>query len=127
VPTDFSSENLIFPLGILLSFSRLESQNPLENSKKFADKTNSGSFLGDDAKTWLCTSINGSSDDAGETYQVSYVFERKIKNWDVNLSFTDKETGQIPTDVEDQPDAQKDFQLQETADFSELEIESFII
>ena len=120
VPTASKEQALI-----VVTLRRLESKTPLNKAAKFVDKTNSKTFLGTGKKTWLCTSINGVSSDGGKTYEVTYVFEYRREDWDVVLAFTDKDTGLIPIDVEDQPEAKKKFQLQDTLDFGNLNLEEF--
>lgn len=110
---------------ITATLSRLEDEDPLNKAIEFVEHTNSRTFLGTRPRTWLCTSINGVSNDSGETFQVTYVFEFREETWDAVLAFTDKETGAIPSDVDTQADAQRPFQLQPTADFGQLDIEAF--
>jgi len=120
VPTATKQQALI-----VVTLSRLESKDPLNKAVLFVDKTNERNFLGTGPRTWLCASINGVSNDGGKTYQVTYVFEFQRESWDVVLAFTDKETGEIPIDVEEQPEAKKTFQLQFVNDFGDLELEEF--
>ena len=110
---------------VVVTLRRLESQHPLEKVKKFTDKINSRRFLNSAQRTWMCTSITADSNDGNQTFQVSYVFEFREETWDVDLFFTNKETGEIPLDVKDQPLAFNNFQLQEFADFGELNLELF--
>lgn len=48
---------------------------------------------GDPPRTWLCTRIDGVSDDAGLTYNTTYEFQYRSETWDPVLVFTDPETG----------------------------------
>lgn len=110
---------------LVATLSRLESEPPLNKAVQFVEHTNKRTFLGTGARTWLCTSITGVSSDGGETYQVTYTFEFREETWDVKLAWADQETGAIPDDVDTQAEAFKDFQLQPTANFQELDLEQF--
>ena len=110
---------------IVVTLKRLESENPLTKAVRFVDRINTRRFLGTGPRTWLCSSITGDSNDGNETYQVSYVFEFRPQTWDVDLFFTNKETGEIPIDVKDQPLAFNNFQIQEAVDFGALNLELF--
>lgn len=60
------------------------------------------------ARSTLCTAIRGISRDGGNTYQVTYQFQKKLVipavsgsgTWDTRLVWIDPKTGRPPTDVE---------------------------
>lgn len=46
------------------------------NATDYVGHVNSDSVFGDQPGMWLCTRLDGTSDDGGETYQVNYEFQR---------------------------------------------------
>lgn len=57
----------------------------------FGDPNDEGS--GDPPRTWLCSRIDGVSDDGGKTYNVTYEFQYNPETWDPVVVFVNPETG----------------------------------
>ncbi len=102
-------------------FRRREGSSPGQFSAQFVGFVNSRPVFGDERRTWMCTRIDGRSEDGGLTYNVTYEFQRSAKvelgppkddqnksvldglrrrtqGWDEVLAYT-LENGRIPTDV----------------------------
>lgn len=79
--------------------TRKESANPGNKASTYVGKINSASIWSRGAKTLLCTAINGTSDDNGETYTVTYEFQHNPDGWDATVVFIDPETGRPPDGV----------------------------
>lgn len=80
--------------------TRRERESPRGRSKRFVGKVNDSNWNGEPPRTWLCTRIDGRSDDGGKTYITTYEFAFKEDTWDVDLVFTDQETGKPPVDAD---------------------------
>jgi len=78
------------------SFSRREPQSPGDKSLLYVGKINSAFFAGAPAGHWLCTRIEGSSDDGGQSYNVTYEFQRNSEGWAATVVFIDTDTGRPP-------------------------------
>ena len=92
-----------------LTASRVESVSPGQKSKTYVGKVNSGTWSLDPgclAREWLCTGIDGSSNDRGSTWNVTYSFEYKprivdddrLTGWDARVYYIDPDTGRPPSD-----------------------------
>ncbi|MDK1103987.1 MAG: hypothetical protein QGD93_10295 [Actinomycetota bacterium] len=57
-----------------LIIRRRESNSPEELAKAYVPSLNANMFRGDIPGSWKCTAINGTSDDNGENFDVTYVF-----------------------------------------------------
>lgn len=75
-------------------FSRRDKRNPLEAALKYTAKLNSAPFLNMPAGSWLCTRIEGTSEDRGATWSSSYEFQLGRRNevgvitWDATVVYT---------------------------------------
>lgn len=58
-----------------LVIERTETSQPGVVSRSYVGKTNSTTWLGEAAGSFLCTSITGRSNDGGATYVVTYTFD----------------------------------------------------
>jgi len=108
-------------------FSRREPFAPLTKSKTYVGKMNSNAFLGDPPRYWLCTRIEGTSNDGGLTYQVEYEFQRNASTWDVTIVGIDDQTDQPPDPADVVPGQgetswKETFQIYEEVDFSGLNL-----
>jgi hypothetical protein len=106
-------------------YSRLEPAAPYAKSMQYQGKTNSDTFLGEAAGTWLCTRLEGTSTDGGESFQVEYEFQFNPNGWDATVIWTDPETGNPPYDVDDavnHPHAMKTVQMYTQIAFSGLNL-----
>jgi hypothetical protein len=85
----------------VLRVSRIESGSPDIKSRKYVGTVNSKA-LGisksgrgkDGPRTWLCTRIDGTSNDGGKTYNVTYEFQYDHLEWGFVATWIDKKTGQ---------------------------------
>lgn len=113
---------------LVVSLTRRESQPPFYQSEAYLRKVNQSGWLGKPARTWLCTKVDGSSDDGGNTYTVVYEFTYNPDTWDQRVVFIDPDTGRPPID-EDTGESTlvdglgvKKVQIYELADFRDLNI-----
>jgi len=77
----------------------------------------------DPAGVWLCTRIDGTSNDGGKTYSVTYEFQRNRLPWGFNAQFIDSDTG-LPILKDDFNTGSEDklYETYEKTDFSRLGI-----
>lgn len=118
---------LISPQTIL-RVSRVESGSPDIKSRKFVGTVNSRSLglkksgRGNDGpRTWLCTRIDGTSNDGGETYNVTYEFQYNPFEWGFSAEWIDPKTGQ-PAFTDLTGEESKFYQIYPEKDFYELGI-----
>jgi hypothetical protein len=64
-----------------IRYTRRESGNPSSAAATYTGKVNSSTFAGKPARTWLCGSITGRSDDGGETSIVRYELFYNSDTW----------------------------------------------
>jgi len=83
-------------------------------------KLNSGSFFGDPAKTWLCTSIVATSTDNMQTFDVDYSFQRDDNSWKFTAVFIDPGSGEPPGENIEAGKGVKDFDMYNVASFAVL-------
>jgi hypothetical protein len=83
----------------VLNLQRHESENPLQKSLVFVGKVNSETFFFGSPRKWLCTRIEGRSDNGGQSYDVTYTFLFNPERWDVRTVFIDPDTGFPPDGV----------------------------
>lgn len=77
-------------------FSRKEIGDPSLKAQDFLGSVNSTPVFNATARKWLCTRLDGISDDGGETYNVNYEFQLNLSTWDVTIVFIDPDTNQPP-------------------------------
>lgn len=82
--------------SMVLRFTRRESAAPDGKANAYVGKVNSDIFGGQPAHGWLCTRIEGTSDDGGQTYTVTYEFQRNKESWLATVVYIDPETGRPP-------------------------------
>jgi hypothetical protein len=85
-----------------------------------------GQWFADAAQVWLCTKMDGASDDNGATWNVTYEFQRRLPNWKAVAWYRDPDTGQ-PIKLPDgmTPDTAIEVahvQLYPTVDFNTLRL-----
>ena len=108
---------------VSVQFSRREGESPGSKALDFVGKLNSRLFFSFPEKHWLCTRIDGNSQDGGATYNVLYEFQLNRKTWDATVAYFDKERNEHPPDLNLQRDrAIKTVQVYETADFDNLNL-----
>lgn len=113
---------------VTMSLTKRKNVSPLENAQDFVGKVNSGDWRmnpGASARTWLCQSIQGSSQDNGNVYTVTYEFihatSRKNGTWDAFITWRDPNTGEVPAGLSSP--AEKFIQNYKTIDFDLLELD----
>jgi hypothetical protein len=102
-------------------YSRLEPSDPSSKSVTYTGKVNSTSFKGGAAGTWLCTRIEGTSTDGGESFQVEYEFQYNQDGWAAVVCYIDPETGAPPGDLVDNTGIRA-FEVYAEIDFSGLSL-----
>lgn len=78
---------------------RREPRDPLQKALKFLGTVNKTSFAGGDKGQWLCTRLEGDSDDGGVSYMVTYEFQFLQKGWTGPVRFIDPVTRKPPEDL----------------------------
>lgn len=79
-----------------------ENRSPLDVSATAAanmGRTNSSTFLGQPAYTWLCTGINVANPRDVSPCEVAYELQYNPRTWRVQADFQDPFTGRVPDDV----------------------------
>lgn len=116
---------------VVMRVERTESGSPEQVARRFVGTVNSAPLgIGssglrkDDPRTWLCTRIDGTSNDGGQTYHVTYEFQYNPASYDFHAVFINPETGQPQFD----PDfitgeEEQNYRVYDEADFNDLGIE----
>lgn len=96
-PTQGASVQYMQPVSGL-RFTRRERTRPDARARLFVGKLNSEPVSGDPAGMWMCTRLDGVTDDGGESYGVTYEFQRAPSDdgWFGFAFYTDPATGQLP-------------------------------
>lgn len=120
---------------VVLRISRLEAGSPDAKARQYVGTTNAKPVGKDPPRSWLCTRIEGSSNDGGKTYSVNYEFQYNVVTfteagrvkrngaWGFLARFIDKETG-FPILTEDLNTGKETlfYLVYEEEDFSALDI-----
>jgi len=69
--------------------------NPSQYSS-VVNKLNSDTWMGGEARQWLCTGLQTSSPDNGKTWQWSISFAKDPRKWKVRYNYVDPTTGRMP-------------------------------
>ena len=64
-----------FPV-LVLGATRKEPTNPADKAATYVNTVNSIPIWGEAARRWLCTRLEGTSDDGGDSFDVTYEFQR---------------------------------------------------
>lgn len=99
---------------------RLNSYTIIKNqAKTYVGTTNTAGWAMDPgavAGSWLCTSVQGVSNDGGQTYTVTYEFQYRrgeakdtggYRHWEVRAVFYDEKSGRIPNIADLDADSDK--------------------
>ncbi|MGH2437498.1 MAG: hypothetical protein ACRDFA_10935 [bacterium] len=78
---------------LVLSETRKERSTPANTARAFVGKVNQFAIFGGAARTLLCTRIEGTTQDGGLTYEVTYEFQFNEQTWDATVVFRDTNTG----------------------------------
>lgn len=94
-------------------------------TRGFVGRTNSDSFLGDPAGTWLCTGISGGSEDGGLHFLLTFEFQRNFSEngWDASIVFIDSKTDQPVEDPVDGEGVRSDVIIYREAPFAALRLQ----
>lgn len=74
-------------------YMRREQYNPQSKSRLHLGHINSVSVFGDPPHWWLCTRLDGPSDDGGASFNVTYEFQRNPDSWNPAIVPTNPVTG----------------------------------
>jgi len=83
----------------VVSFTRRETESPIDAVQSLVGTINSRSIGGFAEKTILLTRIDASSQDGGLTFDVTYEFQHNERGWTSTVAWIDPETDRPPTDV----------------------------
>lgn len=104
LPTQSGTVEYQLPM-MVFRFSRREPADAYvgDAARDYVGKVNSVAIFGEAGiRYWMCTRIDGVSDDGGMTYNVTYEFQRHPDSWDATVIYVDPETGQpVPDPVTD--------------------------
>lgn len=103
----------------VLSLERRTSTDPEPDATAFVGKVNQQTFRGKPARSWLCTAIEGVSEDNGLTWDVVYEFELREATWDADVVYIDPETDRPPEVITSGVEL-RTYQVYELADFGQL-------
>lgn len=106
-------------------YMRREAQNPQAKNRMYVGRINSISVFQDAPHMWLCSRLDGVSDDGGVTFNVTYEFQRNPDSWNPFVTPTDPETGQprvlTPEDLA-LPDGARTVRILPEANFWDLNL-----
>lgn len=106
----------------VVRLTRREKGSPLQKSIAFVGTVNRDSFLGNAKACWLCTRIEGQTDDGGVTYMVTYEFQLADDNWNnQTIVYIDPTTNLMPEDA-DFGNGKERYDFYMEADFSILKV-----
>ena len=112
----------------VIRVQRVEVGSPSRKARTFVGAVNSralGKAKTDGPGYWLCTRIDGVSNDGGTTYNVTYEFQHNAGTWDVFVEWIDPETG-LPVPSRDynnkQPGEAVTYEIYRRADFGALNL-----
>ncbi len=108
----------------VLSVTRTENDSPQALAIAFVGKTNAGNFFGEGSGSWLCTAIEGFSEDQGATYTVTYEFELSSDPdlWNATVAYIDDKTGRPVLPLVDGV-SRRTYQIYEQTSFSGLDLD----
>lgn len=121
LPTQSGDVEYQLPM-MVFRFSRREPANIYigDRARDYVGKVNSVAIFGESGtRFWLCTRIDGVSDDGGLTYNTAYEFQRHPDTWDATVVYVDPDTGRpVANAVPGQ--SLKTVQIYQAVDFEEL-------
>jgi len=104
---------------LVLTETRRESATPANTARAYVGKVNQFACFGGAARTWLCTRIEGTTNDRGASYEVTYEFQYNEQTWDAVVVFRDPNT-QRPVDEPVDGEGIKTVQVYSVANFAAL-------
>ena len=102
-------------------FQRSENTNPRFRASTYSGKVNSLTWNGYPPGSVLCSGIDSTTSDGGDTYDVTYTFEYDEDLHVQTGAWKDPDTQEVPSDVVDGTGI-KDFNLQKEISFAGLNI-----
>lgn len=105
--------------NVVLSETRKEFGSPSNLAKSFVGTVNASSIWGGAPRTFLCTRIEGVTNDLGLTFEVTYEFQFNPQTWDATIVFRDPRT-QKPLDQPVEGQSIKTFQVYRQSNFFAL-------
>ena len=110
---DISAPNMV------VTETRVEKVSPFRIAQIYVGTVNSRSVFGGAPRTYLCTRIEGITNDRGVTFEVSYEFQFNPQTWDATVVFRDPATGR-PVDSPVQGKGIQTVRVYPEADFNNL-------
>lgn len=104
---------------LVVSETRRESVTPIHKARQFVGTVNAGTIWSGAPRTYLCTRIDGQTNDNGLTYEVAYEFQYNPQTWDATVVFRDPVT-QRPVDAPVDGEGIKTVTIYEERDFGQL-------
>lgn len=107
-----------------VTFKRRELEAPDLIAQNFTGKVNGAQFLGLGPDHILCTKIEGSSTDGGQTFDVTYEFQINFGKWFASIYYVDSEKS-LPLEgaTEANGGIKRNVQVYERADFNALALQ----
>jgi hypothetical protein len=105
----------------VLTITRTEIASPHEVAKTYVGRTNNAVFRNEPVDTWLCSAIEGTSEDQGATYTVTYEFEFRPDTWLARVVFIDEKTNR-PVEGLTEGVELRTYQIYERANFGGLNL-----
>lgn len=106
-------------------YMRREFRDPGDKNRLYVGKINSVGIFDDPPHWWMCTRLDGVSDDGGATSNVTYEFQRNPESWNPFVTPTDPATGNpralTPAD-QLIPNAARTVRISEAIDFWPLNL-----
>lgn len=126
--TGVETSKLVPEQTIIITRQEIITGGDLNNlARTFVGATNSTDWNlvpEDDKRTWLCTGIEGISNDNGLTYIITYSFQYRKDKWDQVVIYIDPNTGRPPPDIAfgegDVISSKNKYAVQDSEDFNGL-------
>lgn len=115
-PTQIARVTKLIP-QVTVRYSRLEEASPGDKARLYVGKINETEVFSSSVGTWMCTAIQGRSNDGGATYEVTYDFQYNADGWQPRVVYIDPSTGRPHVEAESTV-----AEIYESIDFTDLEI-----
>jgi len=107
----------------VVMFERKEATSPLSKANTYSGKVNTSSLGSYGQRTLLCLGIDGTSNDGGRSWIVTYRFQYRPDTWDATIVYIDPETDRPHPDINlGTLDGVIVEQIYQTADFDSLDL-----